>query len=121
MSVKAVGVEVSCEATSHNIVPCAPNMCITPCAPSPVPMPYPLMGTTSKLDPGCEDTQVKGKPSLTTNGAAKKVNGNEAGTQKDILTMKTGGHAYPAVGPPVVLFEGGMVCVTGSPGFANSI
>ena len=121
MTVKACGVEISCEASAHQIIGCAPNMCITPCAPSPVPMPYPLMGDTGKLAVGCEDTKIAKKKSLTTNGAAKKVSGNEAGTQKDILTMKTAGKAYPVVGAPVVFFEGGMVCVTGSPGFANSI
>lgn len=120
MSVKACGVEVSCEDTAHQIIPCAPNMCITPAAPSPLPMPYPVMGTTSQLDPGCEDTKVMGKKSLTTDGKAKQVNGNEAGTQKDIMTMKTTGKAWPAVGAPVVHFEGAMTCVTGSPGFTNT-
>lgn len=120
MSVTAVSVDVACEASSHQVTPLAPNMCITPCAPSPIPMPYPIMGTTGSLDPGCEDTLIEGKKSMTTKSKTKSMSGNEAGTQKDILTMKTGGKAWAAVGAPVVMFEGGMVVITGSPGFGNT-
>jgi len=121
MTTKACGVEISCEASAHQILGIAPNMCITPCAPSPLPMPYPNKGDTGKLAVATSKTKINKKVVLTTNGAAKSIMGNEAGTQKDILTMKTGGKAYPVMGAPVVFFEGAMVCITGSPGFSNSM
>jgi hypothetical protein len=48
------------------------------------------------------------------------VHGNEPGTQKDIITFKTTGKAFALVGAPVVMFEGSMVAITGSTGFANT-
>ena len=119
MSVTAVNMEVACEASSHMVVPNAPNMCITPAAPSPLPMPYPVTGTTSELDPGCEDVKIEGKKSMSTKSKVKAVHGNEAGTQKDVVTMQTGGHAFAAVGCPCVMFEGAPVAFTGSTGFTN--
>ena len=119
-SVTAVGFDVACESSSHQVVPLAPNMCITPCAPSPLPMPYPIMGDTSKLDPGCEDTKIEGAKSMNTDDKVKSIKGNEPGTQKDILTGQTDGHAWAVVGAPVVMFEGSMCVITGSPGFGNT-
>jgi hypothetical protein len=120
MSVTALGLEIASEDSSHRVVPMAPNMCITPAAPSPLPMPYPVLGDTGSLDPGCNDVQISGKKSMTTRCAATGMRGNEAGTQKDIVSMVTGGKAFALVGAPTVLFEGAMVVVTGSPGFTNT-
>jgi hypothetical protein len=120
MGVTACGFDVACEKSKHQVFPLAPNMCITPAAPSPLPMPYPLMGDTGSLDPGCEDTKIEGGKSMSCDCAVAKVNGNEPGTQKDIITMKTNGKAIALVGAPVVMFEGAMVVITGSTGFANT-
>ena len=122
MSVTAMKMDVACENSGHQVVPMAPNMCITPAAPSPLPLPYPIMGSSSSLDPGTEKTKVNGKKVLNAKCKVKKVNGNEAGTQKDITTMQTGGHAWPLPVPAVmVLFEGAPVTITGNPGFGNSM
>jgi hypothetical protein len=121
MGVTAVGMDVACEASSHQVVPMAPNVCITPAAPSPLPIPYPIMGTTAQLDPGCEDTQIEGKKAMNTDSKTQAVHGNEAGTQKDIITMQTAGHAFALMGAPTVMFEGAMVVITGSPGFGNTM
>ena len=120
MGVTACGTDVACEDSSHQVVPNAPNMCITPAAPSPLPMPYPIMGDTGSLDPGCEDTKIEGKKSMSTDSKTKKMSGNEAGTQKDVMTMKNDGSAWAAVGAPTVMFEGAMVVITGSAGFGNT-
>jgi hypothetical protein len=120
MGVTALGMDVACESSSHQVTPLAPNVCITPAAPSPLPLPYPIMGTTSSLDPGCEDTKIEGKKSMSTKSKVAEMHGNEAGTQKDILTFKTSGKAWAALGAPTVLFEGGMAVITGSPGFGNT-
>jgi hypothetical protein len=120
MGTSAMAMDIATEASSHQVVPCAPNVCITPAAPSPLPIPYPIMGTTSSLDPGTEKTQDGGKKILTSGGAAKQVHGDEAGTQKDITTMTTGGHAWTLPVLVTVLFEGDPVAVTANPGFGNS-
>ena len=55
-------------------------------------------------------------------GKVKAVHGNEPGTQKDITTMQTSGHAWALPVPAVTVhFEGGPIIVTGSPGFGNSM
>jgi hypothetical protein len=78
------------------------------------------MGDTGSLDPGTEDTKVEDGATMNTDCAVAQVKGNEPGTQKDIITMKTDGHAIALVGAPVVMFEGAMIVITGSPGFANT-
>ena len=120
--VTVLSMDVACEDSGHQMVPCAPNMCITPAAPSPLPLPYPIMADSSTLDPGTEKTKISGKKILNAKCKLKKVTGNEPGTQKDITTMQTNGHAWPLPVPAVtVLFEGAPVSITGTPGFANSM
>jgi hypothetical protein len=120
MGVTAISMDVCSEDSSHGVVPLAPNVCITPAAPSPLPIPYPIGGDTSSLDPGCDNVHVEGKKSMSTNSKVAAVHGNEAGTQKDILTGKTAGKAWALLGAPTVFFEGGMAVVTGMPGFGNT-
>ena len=61
MGTTAMNMDIVTEASGHNVVPMAPNMCITPAAPSPLPMPYPITATSASLDPGTEalvDTEL---------------------------------------------------------------
>jgi hypothetical protein len=116
MSLQAVS-----ESSVHNAVPMGPNVCITPAAPSPLPIPYPITGTSSQLDPGTEKTTLEGKKILNAKGEIKKVMGNEPGTQKDISTFTTGGHAWPFPIPAVTSHcEGVPFAVTGNTGMGNS-
>ena len=122
MSVTAMGMDVVTEKSQHAVVPMAPNMCITPCAPSPLPMPYPITGTSATLDPGLSKVLVGGKKTMNFRCKVKKVDGNQPGTQKDITTMQTTGHAWAFPVPAVnILFEGGPVTITGNAGLANSM
>jgi hypothetical protein len=121
MGVTACAMDVCCESSMHQVVPMAPSVCTTPAAPSPLPIPYPVMGTTSSLDPGCEDTKIEGKKSMTTKSKVAAVHGNEAGTMKEIVSLQTGGKAWALLGAPTVFFEGGMAVVTGMPGFGNTM
>jgi hypothetical protein len=121
MSVAAMGMEVVSEDSGHQVVPCAPNVCITPAAPSPLPLPYPITGSSSSLDPGTENVKISNKKVLNAGCKVKEMHGNEAGTQKDIITFTTGGHAWPMPFPAVTIhFEGQPVTITGNPGFGNS-
>ncbi len=121
MSLTAMKMEVCSEESGHQVVPNAPNMCITPAAPSPLPMPYPIMGDTGKLDPGCEKTFTgSGKKILNADGKVKKMSGNEAGTQKDIITFVNDGHAFFFPAPATAIqFEGQPVIITGNQGLGN--
>ncbi len=115
-----MSMNVVCEDSGHQVVPVAPNMCLPPAAPSPRPLPYPITGTSATLDPGCEHTKIRGQKVLNADGKIKKVTGNEAGTQKDIITFTTGDHAFPLPLPAqTVHFEGQPVSITGNPGFGN--
>jgi hypothetical protein len=121
MSLTVLNMAAAGKATKHKVTGTAPNMCITPAAPSPLPMPYPNLGNTSEgLDSGTSNTKFEGEPVLTTSGFVKSVHGNEAGTQKDVVSMTTGGAAYALVAPPTVMFEGAPVVITGSTGFSNA-
>ncbi len=122
MSVTALKMDVVCEDSGHQVVPTAPNMCITPAAPSPLPLPYPITGSSASLDPGTEKTKINGKKVLNAKSKVKQIHGDEAGVQKDVTTFTTGGHAWPLPVPAVVvLFEGAPVSITGNPGFGNSM
>jgi len=116
-----MAMDIVSEASGHQVVPLAPNVCITPAAPSPLPLPYPLMGSSSQLDPGTEKTKEADKMIMNTAGKVKQVHGNEAGTQKDIITMQTGGHAWALPLAVTVQFEGKPVVITGNPAFLNSM
>jgi hypothetical protein len=124
MGVTALSLDVVCEDSSHQVVPMAPNMCFTPAAPSPLPMPYPIMGSTSSLDPGTDKTKIGGKKVSNADSCVAKVNGNEAGVAmtKDITVAGVNmGKAWPLPVPAVVVqFEGKPVTVTTNPGFGNS-
>ncbi len=124
MGVTALGMDVVCEDSSHQVTPLAPNVCMTPAAPSPLPMPYPIMGSTSQLDPGTSRTKINGKKVSNADSCVARVNGNEAGVAatKDItVTGVNMGKAWPLPVPAVtVQFEGKPVTVTGNPGFGNS-
>lgn len=121
MGVDVNGLNSVGESSGHNVVPMAPKMCITPAAPSPLPIPYPITGTSSQLDPGTEETKVSNKKVLNAKGEVKRVMRNEPGTQKDITTMTTSGHAWPLPVPAVTVhFEGAPIAVTGNPGMGNS-
>ena len=85
MGVTAIGMDVCSESSSHQVVPMAPNVCITPAAPSPLPIPYPIMGSTSSLDPGCEDTKIESKKSMSTKSKVAAVHGNEADPQYGVF------------------------------------
>ncbi|MCC7541762.1 MAG: DUF4150 domain-containing protein [Deltaproteobacteria bacterium] len=119
--VTACMTDIACEDSGHTMVPCAPNMCITPAAPSPLPMPYVLTSSSSSLDPGTSKVCVGGKKTMNLKCKLKKVDGNQPGSQKDITTAQTTGHAWCVTGAFTVLFEGAPICITGSTGFANSV
>lgn len=117
----AMGLIVASEATALTFAPMAPNVCLTPAAPSPIPVPYPIQGDTGSLSGGCESVLHKGTPTMNTKAKVARVSGNEAGSGGDIITGLTGGTAWALMGAATVLFEGSPVVTATSPGFGNCL
>lgn len=107
--------DAATEQSGHQCVPNAVSVCITPCAPSPVPIPYPVIGQIGEgiTDPPMR-TKFGGVPLATTGSVLKACHGNEAGTLKEVVSLNTGGPCFVIMGAPTVLCELGMVGMTGS-------
>lgn len=118
--VTAVNMDVITEKSGHNMVPNAVSVCITPAAPSPLPMPYPV---TASIGEGSTDaamrTKINGANVVTVGSVFKACHGNEPGTLKEVVSLNTGGPCFLIMGAPIVLIELGMAGITGSPGMMN--
>jgi len=118
--VTAMKMAVVTPKSGHQMTGMAVSVCITPAAPSPIPLPYPLMGTSAE---GVVDqpmrTKVNGANILTVGGCLKACHGNEPGTLKEVVSLNTGGKCFPMLGMPTVLTELGMTCTTGAIGQMN--
>ncbi len=124
MGVTVLNMDIVCEDSGHQVVPCGPNTCITPgvAAGAPGPIPYPITASSSSLDPGTNKTKQSGKKTLNCDAKVKSCSGNEPGTQKDITTFQTSKKSWPMPVPAVTVhFEGTPIAVTGTPGMGNSM
>jgi hypothetical protein len=114
-SVTCVMMDVVTEKSGHTIVPNAVSVCTTPAAPSPLPIPYPVVAQVAE---GISDTpmrtKINGSVFATTGSVIKTCHGNEPGTLKEVVSLNTAGPVFPIMGAPVVLSELGMVAITGS-------
>lgn len=124
MGVTVLNMDIVCEDSGHQVVPMAPNFCITPgaAAGAPAPLPYPITARSTELDPGTEKTkQGKGK-TLNAKSKVKSCKGNEPGSQKDVSTFQTSKKSWPFPVPAVTVhFEGAPIAITGNPGMGNSM
>jgi hypothetical protein len=123
MTVLANNLEVAGESTGHNVIYMNPSVCITPAAPSPLPIPYPILtgSGTGKLDSDARKVMIGKKPVFNTDSIVSSCNGNEAGTQKEVVSLKTGSSAYMMNGSPNVMVEGKPVVYTTSQGMGNQM
>jgi RHS repeat-associated protein len=118
--VTALGMDVITEKSGHVVAPIAPSVCLTPAAPSPLPVPYPASGTSREGIVGAPSrTKVNGAPIGTVGGAFEACHGNEPGALKEVVSHNTGGAVTIVVGAPNVICELGMMGITGSPVLAN--
>ena len=99
--VTAVMMDVITEKSGHQVVPNAVSVCITPAAPSPLPIPYPVIAQVGEgiTDPPMR-TKVNGSPIATTGSVLKACHGNEPGTLKEVVSLNTGGPVFIIVGAP---------------------
>ncbi|WP_437590628.1 DUF6531 domain-containing protein [Sorangium sp. So ce1000] len=118
--VTALGLDTVHEGSGHQMTGMAVSVCTTPAAPSPLPIPYPTMGTVTEgvIDAPMRTT-IEGKKILTVGACMKACHGNEPGTLKEVLSLNTGGPCFPWIGAPNVLIELGMAGITGSMGQMN--
>ena len=120
MSVTACKMDCATAKSGHVAVPNAVSVCTTPAAPSPVPMPYPVVGNSAE---GVKDqptrTKINGASILTVGSVIAKCHGNEPGTLKETLSLNTSGPCYIVTGAPTVIIELGMAGITTSAGFSN--
>ena len=122
-NLEALGLDMATEKSAHTTIGIAPNMCLTPAAPSPLPMPYPINGDTGMLAQGTDKVSEGGgsKKLLTLKGKTMMCTGNEAGALLDVVSHIIKAKAFGLVGIPVVLIEGAPQLVTGMPGMMNSM
>lgn len=123
MSVNANSREVAGESTNHVIVYMNPSVCLTPAAPSPVPIPYPITtpAGSGKLDGDTRGVKIGGKPTFHVDAVVHDCVGNQPGTQKEVVSLKIGSSAFIIDGSPNVQFEGKAVVYTGSSGMGNQM
>ncbi|MGK3971692.1 PAAR-like domain-containing protein [Sorangium sp. So ce118] len=69
--VTALHLDTITEKSGHQMTGMAVSVCLTPAAPSPLPIPYPTMGTVAEgiIDP-CMRTKIEGAKILTVSGAS---------------------------------------------------
>ncbi len=70
-----------------------PNVCLTPSAPSPIPVPYPSIGQCATASaPTCSMmVKILNKNVLTSKSEVPKTNGDEAGTNGGVTSGMFGG------------------------------
>ena len=121
MGVVANNRDVAGEATGHKVIYLNPSVCITPAAPSPVPIPYPIMtpAGTGSLDDDARKVMIDGKPVFKVDSEVSSCVGNEPGTQKEVVSLKTSSKCFIIDGSPSVFAEGKAVVFTGSSGMGN--
>lgn len=118
--VTAVMMKCITDHSGHQFTPLAVSVCTTPAAPSPLPIPYPVMGTAVEgIDSPAMRTKINGSKVCNVGAAFKACHGNEAGTLREVVSLNTGGKSFIVMGAPSVLIERGMAGITGSPGFFN--
>ena len=79
--------------SSSGMVVFFPDVCITPAAPSPLPIPYPNIAKSSDTDKGSSKLKVDGNPIMLKDAVFARSNGDEPGTLKGVVSKNTQGKA----------------------------
>ncbi len=119
-SVTALMMDVITEKSGHSVTPMAVSVCITPAAPSPLPIPYPVIAQAVEgITDAALRTKVTGSPVATVGSVLKTCHGNEPGTLKEVVSLNTAGPVFIIMGAPIVLCELGMMGITTSMCISN--
>jgi hypothetical protein len=88
-----------------------PNVCKTPAAPSPIPLPYPSIGQCSGAsgDSCTQKVKILNKAVLHKSSEISSTNGDEAGTLKGMVSSTTSDKATYKTSVSKVLVEGNEI------------
>ena len=92
--------------SSNGITIAFPDVCITPAAPSPIPIPYPNIAKSSDTAKGTKKVKCDGNPVCVKNSNFSRSMGDEAGTNKGVASGKNMGKAEFLLYSFDVKFEG---------------
>lgn len=70
-----------------------PDVCITPCAPSPIPIPYPNIAKSGDMDKGSKKVKCDGNPICLKDSNFSTSTGDEAGSNNGVASGKIKGKA----------------------------
>jgi hypothetical protein len=80
--------------SSNGIVIAFPDVCLTPAPPAPpIPIPYPNIAKSSDTAKGAKTVKTDGNPVCLKDSNFSRSMGDEAGTQKGIMSVKNMGKA----------------------------
>ena len=118
--VTAFGMDVITEKSGHTVTPLAVSVCTTPAAPSPLPIPYPVVASSTEgIGDAAMRTKINGAKVATVGSVLKTCHGNEPGTLKEVVSLNTSGPVALLLGAPTVICELGMIGITGSMCLSN--
>jgi len=63
-----------------------PNVCLTPAAPSPIPIPYPSIGMPNGAKKTSSKVKIVNKETVTKKSEISRSSGDEAGTNKGVMS-----------------------------------
>lgn len=96
-----------------------PDVCKTPAAPSPIPLPYPNIGQSADTSSGPTTVKLDGQMPMTKDAKYMKSQGDEAGTLGGVMSSVNMGECEYMMYSFDVKFEGKNVCRLGDPLFHN--
>jgi hypothetical protein len=96
-----------------------PDVCKTPAAPSPIPIPYPNIGMSSNTSQGPTKVKTDGKMPMVKGAKYSRSSGDEAGTLGGIISSVNMNECEFMLYSFDVKFEGKNVCRMGDPLFHN--
>ena len=96
-----------------------PDVCKTPAAPSPVPIPYPNIGQSSDTSQGPTTVKTDGQMPMVKGAVYSRSSGDEAGTLGGVMSSVNMSVCEYILYSFDVKFEGKNVCRLGDPLFHN--
>ena len=96
-----------------------PDVCKTPCAPSPVPIPYPNIGQASDTSQGPTKVKTDGMMPMVKGAKYSRSSGDEAGTLGGVISSINMSFCEFLLYSFDVKFEGKNVCRLGDPLWHN--
>lgn len=105
--------------TSNGMSIVFPDVCLTPSAPSPIPIPYPNIGKSSDTSNGPKKVKIDGSMPMAAGAEYRSTSGDEAGSTGGLMSGVNRGPAEFMLYSFDVKLEGKGACRLGDPLFHN--